>query len=154
MRRAKYSAKHVRLPHASTLGFDVTVAKPGYWIMWTEEGQTHVGRVLGRIDEAERGEGLPDCKGHLAVIALACDLHHAHVRWVDPADVERCQPTPPAALLAWITGEDWPATAREIPRIIAMADYGTCSQTSINFRNDPSRHYNARPEYIAQYVLL
>jgi hypothetical protein len=153
VRRAKYSAKKVYLPNASTLGFGVRYAKPGSWITWETDGcAPNTGRVLGRIDETAR-DGLENCDGWLAVMALSRDMGHAHVRWVNPADVYQCQESPPAALLAWITGEEWPTHRRDIPRLIAMSEHGTCSNEYIASRNDPAKPYNARPEYVAQFIL-
>jgi hypothetical protein len=149
MRKAKYSAKKVYLPKSSRIGYGVTYAKPGHWITW---GERCNGRVLGRIDESSR-DGLENCDGWLAVMSLGEDLTHAFVRWVNPAEVTSCRETPPAALLAWITGDEWPKTAAGIPRMLAMAEHGTCSDHYIAARNDPSKPFNARTEYARQFVL-
>jgi hypothetical protein len=166
MRRAKYSAKKVRLPNASLIGYGVYYAKPGYWVTWgdplQDDSKAHrIGRVLGRIECAayDTGKGALDCMGWLAVMQLSDDLTHAYVRWVDPAWVQVCYEQPPAQLMAWITGDDWPKRATDIPRLIAMSEYGSCSESYIADRNNPDKPYNGRngtisaDEYNAQYVL-
>jgi hypothetical protein len=156
MRRAKYSAKKVLLRKASTIGYGMHYAKPGNWVTWNEEesGQ-RTGRVLGRIECAayEIGLGTEDCKGWLAVMQLSDDATHAYVRWVNPDWVQTCYEQPPAKLLAWITGDDWPKRAADIPRLLAMQHYGTCSEEYIEQRNDPDKPYNKNPEFNAHYVL-
>ena len=166
MRRAKYSAKKIYLPNASRIGFGVIWAKPGHWLTWkdttdTGEGQRHCGRVLGRVECASYviGVGTQDCAGWIAVVQLADDMTHAYVRWVDPDWVEVCHEEPPARLMDWITGKEWPKRAADIPRILAMANYGTLSESYISKRNDPDKPYNGRngtisaDEFNSQYVL-
>lgn len=156
MRKAKYSAKKVYLSRASRIGFGLTHAKPGNWVRFVSHNyngsrNSHVGRVIGRIDETDRdGE---NCAGHLAVMQLSDDATHAYVRWVDPAHVLDCYEKPPRALLQWITGDDWPKSGTDAPRLIAMAEHGTCSETYIASRQSPDKPYNARPEYVAQFTL-
>lgn len=167
MRRAKYSAKKVLLPNASRIGYGMYYAKPGFWLTWSapagSDGSTtrHSGRVLGRIECAayEIGLGTQDCAGWLAVMQLSDDMTHAYVRWVNPERVEVCHERPPAQLLAWIAGDEWPKQGRDVARVLAMAHYGTCSESYISQRNDPEKPYNGRgglidaDEYNAQYVL-
>ena len=166
MRKAKYSAKKVRLPNASTIGYGMYYAKPGNWITWgdpQEDGskQHRCGRVLGRIECAayEIGLGTQDCAGWLGVMQLSDDMTHAYVRWVNPDWVEVCHEKPPVQLLDWITGRDWPKQGKDVARLIAMAHYGTCSESYISQRDDPEKPYNGRnglisaDEYNAQYVL-
>lgn len=154
MRRAQYSAKKVFLPNVSHIGFVELYAKPGHWITWSD-GSMRTGRVLGRIECAEYAVGVGTCdvRGWLGVMQLSDDLTHAYVRFVNPEWVVTCYANPPAQLLAWIAGTDWPKSAAEIPRLLAMAEYGTCSESYIAARDDPSKPYNARPEYNLQYVL-
>lgn len=155
MRRAKYSAKKVYLPEASTLGYGLYYAKPGNWLTWNDGQERRNGRVLGRIECAayEIGLGTEDCKGWIAVMQLADDMTHAYVRWVNPKWVEICYEAPPVNLMAWITGEDWPKRAADVPRLLAMAHFGSCSESYIAQRNDPEKPYNKNPEFNAQYVL-
>jgi hypothetical protein len=153
------------LPNASLIGYGVYYAKPGYWMTWSdpgEPGKEHTGRVLGRIECAAYA-GADDTPamyaGWLAVMQLGDNMTHAYVRWVDPAWVQVCYERPPAQLMAWITGDDWPKRAADIPRLIAMAEYGSCSESYIADRNNPDKPYNGRNgtisagEYCAQYVL-
>jgi hypothetical protein len=166
MRRAKYSAKKVYLPKASTIGYGTYYAKPGFWLTWADPQQNgntvrRNGRVLGRIECAayEIGLGTQDCVGWIAVMQLADDMTHAYVRWVNPEWVEICYEKPPAQLLAWITGDEWPKQGKDVARLLAMANYGTCSESYISQRNDPEKPYNGRnglisaDEYNSQYVL-
>ncbi len=162
MRKAKYSAKSVHLPNASRIGFDVTIARPGSWVAFYQNGippvmsetsgRQNIGRVLGRIDKTP-DDGLEDCSGWLAVMTLNAVASGAYIRWVNPKWVTHCLDKPPAALLAWITGEDWPSLSADIPRLIAMALHGTCSEQVIETRNDPKKPYNCRDEYVAQFIL-
>lgn len=152
MRKARYDMKQVICPKASCLGFSSNVARPGYWITWDSgAGSPTVGRVLGRI--AEDDYGSPRVVGHIAVMALFSDLTHAGVRWVAPDEVRSCHIDPPADLLAWITGRDWVKNKVDIHRLIAMSEHGTCSDDYIHKRNDPEQAYNARPEYVAQFII-
>jgi len=151
MRKAKYSGKKVICKNSSLIGYSANVAKPGYWVTWSEGEERNTGRVIGRIDRTDNdGE---DCAGFLAVMRLSESLTHAGVRWVDPADIVSCYATAPADLLAWITGKDWPKDAAGILRLIAMSQHGTCSNEYIASRDDDDKPYNARPEFNAQYSL-
>lgn len=155
MRRAKYSAKKVYLPNATSIGYCVKWAKPGYWIMWNAQpGVLSVGRVLGRIEWAQFNEGnREDVRGYLAVMALADDCTHAYVRWVAPKEVACCQEKPPRALLDWITGDKWAKRGADVGWYIALAEHGTTSDSYIATRDDPAKAYNARPEYVAQFII-
>ncbi len=165
MRKAKYSAKKVYLPNASRLGYGLSYAKPGNWIVYTEHHEeigtgkpsehSRMARVLGRIDHDDHmaGSTLEDCAGFLAVMALADSGTHAYPRWVNPVDVTECYEKPPRALLEWLTGDDWPQRGADVGRVLAMAQHGTCSESYIASRNDPAKAYNARPEYVSQFTL-
>lgn len=109
--------------------------RPGNWIVYREEYTDQsfarrVGRVLGRVE----APAVPDAKypceridGHISVLALANDLSHAYIRWVDPADVLEVRDTPPAKLLAWITGE------LPNPEMVhKLSAYGTLSERHID----------------------
>ena len=148
MRKARYDLKQVICPKASCLGHSSNVAKPGYWIAFGP-AQT-IGRVLGRIAETD---GPNNCKGHLAVIRLSCEATHAHIAWVDPQEVTACYSAPPAKLLAWLTGSEWVKDKGDIARIIAMSQHGTLSESYIDNRDKPEQAYNARPEYVQQFIL-
>lgn len=159
MRKARYSMKQVICRNSSLLGFSSNLAKPGYWVAWRDSpvvGQPlpelRIGRVLGRIEEAE-GYNLPKCAGFLAVVALTMECTHAGVRWVNPADVTQCYEKPPAELLAWLTGDAWVKNKNDIARIVAMSEHGTLSDRYIANRDNPDQAYNARPEYIKQFIL-
>lgn len=82
------------------------------------------------------------------------NMSHAFVNWVNPRDVTLCIDKPPKALLTWITGDDWPMRAADIPRLIAMSEHGTCSEDYIDSRNDRQKPYNCRPEYVEQFILI
>lgn len=154
MRKATYSLKKVVCKNSSCIGHSSNVAKPGYWITWqntptgTHEG---VGRVLGRIDNAS-WDGVPVI-GHLAVIRLFADMTFAGIAWVHPDDVTSVHEQAPAQLLAWITGDEWVKNKHDIARIVAMSQHGTLSEQFIANRDKPEQAYNARPEYVAQFVL-
>lgn len=151
MRKARYSLKQVILPKASTLGYGQWRAKPGYWILYHVGTENRLARVLGRIDETD-SDGM-NCTGYIAAIRLMSDASHAFVDWVNPADVTYCLEKPPSALLAWITGDEWVKNKENIAHIIAMAQYGTLSESFINSRNEPDKEYNTRPEYAKQWIL-
>jgi hypothetical protein len=152
MRKAKYSAKKVYLPNSSRVGYDVSHAKPGHWIVYQCSGVRFTGRVLGRVDRT-CSDGMEDCAGWIAALVLSEDMSSAFVRWVAPEWVLRCLKAPPRELLAWITGDEWPKRAADIPRMLAMQDHGTCCESYIASRNDPAKPFNKNPEYIAQFVL-
>ena len=158
MRKARYSLKKVICRNSSCIGYSSVTAKPGYWIAWRDcpvVGQplpeARYGRVLGRIDETDR-DGT-DCKGWLAVMRLSMELTHASIAWVNPADVTHVYEKPPADLLAWITGAEWVKNKDDIARILAMSEHGTTSDQFIASRNDPEKAYNARPQYVKQFIL-
>lgn len=147
MRRATYDRKKVICPNSSCIGYSSNVAKPGYWISYKNGFDSQsIARVLGRIASPH------DVGGFLAVMRLSMVGTHASIAWVDPKDVSECYEKPPRALLDWITGDDWVKTAGDIARIVAMSEHGTTSESFIRTRNDPEKAYNARPEYVAQFI--
>lgn len=150
MRKARYDLRKVVCPNSSYLGYSSNVAKPGYWITWVgDHPGFNVGRVLGRIAETDG----PDCKGWLAVITLFSSHNAAGIRWIKPTWVNTVYEKPPAKLLAWITGETWVKNKHDIARIIAMSEHGTLQEQFIENRDNPDQAYNARPEYIQQFIL-
>ncbi len=155
MRKIRLDRKQVMLPNASTLGYGLYKAKPGNWIMWSDDGHTRIGRVIGRIAEADRVAGKPYdyCVGWLVVMRLYDDMDHAGINWVEPKKVTRCLEQPPHALLAWITGPEWVTTKEDGYRLIAMSEHGTTSEQFIHKRDNPDQAYNARPQYIDQLKL-
>lgn len=153
MRKARYDMRQVVCVNSQCLGNSSNIAKPGYWIAYKSSAQIRFARVLGRIAETQQRDGLEDCAGWIAAITLYCELTSAGIAWVNPADVVACYDTPPRNLLAWITGQDWVKNKGDIARIIAMSQYGTTSEQFITSRNDPEKAYNARPEYVDQFIL-
>jgi hypothetical protein len=154
MRKAQYDMQRVICKNASCIGYSSNVAKPGYWVSWRDGANAAgplIGRVIGRIAKTD-GQG-NDCAGFLAVMSLGMEATHAWIRWVDPADVTACYEKPPADLLAWITGNEWVKNKGDIARMIAMSEHGTLSESFIATRNDPSKPYNSRPAYVAQFIL-
>lgn len=152
MRKFRMSGRKVICPNASTLGYSTNTARPGSWIMYTTDGAPIVARVLGRIEATDR-QGMLECTGWLAVVRLHGGMTGASVAWVDPADVLECRDNPPAEMLAWITGSDWPKDAAGRARVVAMSEHGTLSEQFITTRDDPAKPYNSRPEYVAQWAL-
>lgn len=155
MRKAKYDLKQVICPNASCIGHSSNVARPGYWVRFTGlSGESCMGRVLGRIAVAENaGPDSTSCRGMLAIIRLHGCAQSAGITWVRREDVTECYAKPPRDLFAWITGDDWVKSAKDIHRIVAMDQYGTLQEQFIASRNDPEKAYNARPEYVAQFIL-
>lgn len=151
MRKARYDMRQVICPNATTLGHCTVIAKPGRWIAW-DDGAQRIGRVLGRIAETDYRDGTT-CAGWLAVIGLFCEATAAGIRWVNPAHVQAIYKEPPAQLLAWLTGAEWVKNKNDIARIIAMSQHGTLSESYIANRDNPEQAYNARPEYVAQFIL-
>ena len=152
MRKATYSLKKVICPNAHCIGSSSNVAKPGYWVSYSEgPGKPqYLGRVLGRIDETDS----PDyCVGYIAVIRLILDGKAAGIAWMNPRDVSACYERPPTALFSWLTGADWVKNKNDIARIVAMSEHGTLSDQFIESRHDPEKRYNASPAYIAQFIL-
>lgn len=154
MRKARYDMKQVVCPNTSLLGYGKAVAKPGRWIAYRgdTESKIEIGRVLGRIAETERGTG-ETCIGYLAVIRLIMEASAGGIAWVNPADVVYVLEKPPRNFLAWITGDEWVKSKADIARIIAMNQHGTLSESYICNRFDPEAAYNARPEYVKQFIL-
>lgn len=150
MRKARYDMRQVICPNSSCIGYSSNIAKPGYWVT-VREGLSapYLARVLGRVAETDR-DGL-DCKGHLAVVRLFDT--HCTVRWVHPYSVQDCFEKPPAKLLAWLTGDEWVKRKDDIARIVAMSEHGTLSESYIANRDNPEQAYNARPEYVKQFIL-
>lgn len=152
MRRASYDLRKVICPHAHCIGYSSNVAKPGYWLTWQNGERVEVGRMVGRIARTE-GVNPADCAGWILSVRLICENTAAHCYWVNPSDVIACYENPPAALLAWITGPEWVKNKSDIARIVAMSEFGTMSEPYIASRHDPEKAYNARPEYVAQFIL-
>lgn len=151
MRKARYDMKQVVCPNASTLGYGKNIVRPGYWVRFAHGAGDEIGRVLGRIAETDRDGNA--CKGFLAVIRLICEGTAGGIAWVDPRDVTYALEKPPAKFLAWITGDEWVKSKDDIARIIAMHEHGTLSESYIENRDNPDQAYNARPEYIKQFIL-
>lgn len=154
MRRAKYSMKRIICPNASSIGYSTTICKPGYWVVWVEDGREYSGRVLGRIEETENKNGLKDCAGMITVIRFYSGGRSCGVAWVDRHSVRECYPNPAANLAKWITGDDWVKSKKDILRIIAMQQHGTLSEEYIGDRDNPEKPYNCRPEYVNQFELF
>jgi hypothetical protein len=152
MRKARYDMKQVVCRNASCIGYSSNIAKPGYWIAYGAAGGG-LGRVLGRIAEADYKHDSVSVVGWLAVMVLGMEATHAWVRWVNPADVTACHAKPPAALFAWLAGDEWVKSKADIARLIAMAQHGTTSESFIASRDDADKAYNARPEYVKQFIL-
>lgn len=152
MRKARYDLRRVVCPNATLLGSATRIAKPGYWVYFNQgAGAPTMGRVLGRIVETDR-DG-KDCAGYLAVIAWHGMHGFCGVRWVDPAEVTECHANPPRAILEWLTGAEWVKNKNDIARIVAMSQHGTLSDSYIGNRDNPEQAYNARPEYVRQFIL-
>jgi hypothetical protein len=151
MRKARYDMKQVICPNASLIAYGTRVVRPGYWIEFKVGSNRELGRVLGRVAETDR-DGI-DCTGHLAVIRLICEGTAGGICWVPPADVIYALEKPPAKFLAWITGDEWVKSQDDIARIVAMNEHGTLSESYIENRDNPDQAYNARPEYIKQFIL-
>lgn len=147
MRRARYDLKQVICKNSSCIRHSSNIARPGYWITY---GAHNTGRVLGRIAETDRPN---DCVGYLAVMRLSPGMQSAGIDWVNPSTVTNVYSTPPAQLLAWITAPDWVESKHDIARIIAMDQHGATQEQFIATRDDPDKAYNARPEYVAQFIL-
>ena len=145
MRKARYDLKQVICKNSSHIGHSSNVARPGSWIT-IDTGRT--ARVLGRIAETD---GPNDCVGWLAVITLYA--RSAGIAWIDPHDVRECYGTPPVNLMDWLTSPDWVKSKQDIHHIIAMDQHGTTQEQFIATRHDPDKAYNARPEYVAQFIL-
>lgn len=152
MRKARYDMRRVVCRNASLLGSATRIAKPGHWVIFDQgAGAPTMGRVLGRIAECDQDGA--DCRGYLAVIAFYGGHGFCGVRWVNPDDVRECYARPPRAILEWLTGPEWVKSAADIGRILAMSQHGTLSEDYIGTRNDPEKAYNARAEYIGQFIL-
>lgn len=152
MRKARYDMRQVICKNASLLGSATRIVRPGYWVTFDQgAGAPTMGRVLGRIAETDRdGE---NCAGWLAVIAFFAGHGFCGVRWVNPDDVREAYANPPRAILEWLTGPQWVKSAADIARIVAMSQHGTLSEAYIGNRDNPDQAYNARPEYVAQFIL-
>lgn len=151
MQKARYDLRKVICKNSSGIGYSSNVAKPGYWVVCriSETAAPTMGRVIGRIAESQNGAGV----GHLAVMCLGMGGTFAMVRWVDPDLVLECYEKPPAQLLAWLTADDWVKNKDDIARLVAMNQHGSTSEQFIGNRNDPQNAYNARPEYVRQFIL-
>ena len=131
-RKIKFSTrKETKLPNARTLGFNVWKAKAGDLITYVEQptGHSRIARVIGEITWCD-GDG-PDCRGHLAVLALSDDGTFGYERWVDPKDVIECKrPGRALEFLRWFvdaTPDDLVAYGREDEATRKAAHPGTGS---------------------------
>jgi len=153
MRKARFDLKQVVCRNSSCLGYSSNIARSGYWITYRQggTGDVRAARVMGRIAETDRdGE---DCSGWVIAMKLNADLRSTFIVWINPEWITDCYETPPADLLAWIAGDAWVKNKCDIVRLVAMAEHGTTSNTYIGNRDNPDQAYNARPEYMAQFVL-
>lgn len=112
---------------------DGYIAKPGDWITYEEKttddcSRSRAGRMLGRVKaSAVIGQyPSPAIDGYLSVLALSDDCTYAYIRWVAPEDVRGIRKTPPAAFLAFMTGELPDATI-----VHQLSAYGTLSDRYI-----------------------
>ena len=151
MRKARYDMRKVICKNASCIGSSSNVARPGYWVTWTEANRTFTGRVLGRIAETDRDGA--NCSGYLAIVRLHSGMQSAGICWVHPDSVSDCWQKPPAALLTWITGDEWVSNKDDIARIVAMSEHGSMQEQFIANRGDPEHAYNSRPAYVQQFIL-
>jgi hypothetical protein len=99
-----FSTKQVHCPNSSWIGYSTSTAKPGSWITFrpdSDSGAVSHGRVIGSVI----GTVSDPVKPMLMVCTLLGSLDNPAMRWLDPAWVTACYPTPPKAVLEWICGE-------------------------------------------------
>lgn len=83
--------KQVPCPNASRIGYDKYKAQVGDVITYTERGQEHTARMIGRIVHAPSLGETPAIKGWILAIRINHELDHTCERWINPADVTRVQ---------------------------------------------------------------
>lgn len=101
-------------------------AKTGMWITYRDDGHMRSGRVLGRVEAPHVPDSRYPCDaidGYLSVLALADNMQHAYIRWINPVDVAEVSTVPPTRLLAFITG---PLPTADI--VHRLSEYGTLSE--------------------------
>jgi hypothetical protein len=84
-------------PNSRHFGSSSNVAKRGCWIMYEIDNYHHAGRVVGRVH----------CEGktYLEIISVDVAMTYACVRWIDPACVYQCYPSPHTRLIEFMVGE-------------------------------------------------
>lgn len=75
--------KQVRLPLSCLTGFSKCRARFGDVVLFTEDGNLQIGRIIGRIAEG-------DLKNHLVCSVLSYNMQFSYERWVNPEDVQGC----------------------------------------------------------------
>jgi hypothetical protein len=104
-----FSTKQVHCPNSSWIGYSTSTAKPGSWITFrpdSDSGAVSHGRVIGSVSYSEpQPDGIARFEDQLMVCTLLGSLDNPAMRWLDPALVTACYPTPPRAVLEWICGE-------------------------------------------------
>jgi hypothetical protein len=85
------------LPNAYTFGFGLTHAARGNWVTIRENDSNQYGRAVGGVTA--------DGKRYLECIVLLGALDNPCVRWIDPAYVSHCLPSPPKAPIEFMLGE-------------------------------------------------
>jgi len=141
MRDAIRDQRYVRCPNASMLGYGRYRAQLGSWIVARQPGYTLdgapinpiviVGRMISRIvysagfPAGPNYEGAPTIRNWIEVLALHENMHHASVRWIDPAWVSEVHPTAPdlAKFLEWFATFN----PKDHGFIRGLAEYGCLS---------------------------
>lgn len=112
------SSKEVYLPEASNIGFDEEWARPGRWIVWQTEDDSHEtshGRVIGSI--VDHNHPSEDLTGYLAIAVIDDRLSFVHVQYVNPRLVTSCSKVN-AKYIAFILSIDFnEKTVNEIIRL-------------------------------------
>lgn len=90
--------RKVRLPNASTTGYNLWNAKRGNWVEVGEGYGLHFGRVLSRVT----------CQGvvYVEVLGFIGASATLAVRWLAPGDILACRAEPPRERFAVLFG-DW-----------------------------------------------
>jgi len=107
---ARMDRKQVKLPCASTLGFDKWKAQFGDMVMFREGHNLELGRIISRINYAPViGDDSPAIRGWLCVAVFSQDMSFIMERWINPETIERCYTPRPQqiALMSFMFGEEF-----------------------------------------------
>ena len=80
--------RKVFCPNTSTLGYDKRYAQVGDIVLFTENEQTRIGRMIARVKWAPDS---PPIKNYILAIVLNEDMTHTSERWIQPERVTRVQ---------------------------------------------------------------
>jgi hypothetical protein len=93
---AKIDQRSVKLPNVQFTGYNKHEAEPGYFVVWNDNGERKLCRVIARVafapecGDKERNTWSPEIRNQLMVGVLNSSVSSIYLRWIKPEDVQEC----------------------------------------------------------------